>query len=92
MTVVAVSTAGAILSLIGLVAGVGVLSLVAGLFWRVVRPALEIRRYSLEILAAGLAIARNLDGVDELERTRQLGGAVPGLAGGYLERLGRPPR
>jgi hypothetical protein len=82
-----VSTGTAILAWIGLGLGVIVLLFVIGLFNRVVRPALEIRRYADDILEAGLGIARNLDGVDELARTRDLTGAVPGLAGGYLERL-----
>jgi hypothetical protein len=73
----------------GLAAGVGVLGIVVGLFNRVVQPANEIGRYADDVLDAGLAIARNLDGVDELERTRDLGGAVPGLALAYLDRLGR---
>lgn len=75
----AVSTAGAILSWIGLALGVVVLGLVASLFWRVLRPAGEIRAYADDILDAGLGIARNLDGVDELERTRDLGAALPDL-------------
>lgn len=88
MTVLAIATGAAILAWIGLVLGAVVLLAVIALFTRVVKPALEIRRYSHKILDAGLAIARNLDGVDELERTRDLGGAVPRLAGAYLQRLG----
>ena len=72
----------------GLAAGVGVLGVVVGLFNRVMEPAREIDRYAADILDAGLAIARNLDGADELERTLELGGAVPGLALAYLDRLG----
>jgi hypothetical protein len=87
MTAASVSTGSAILALIGLGLGVIVLLAVIGLFNRVIRPALEIRRYADHILEAGLGIARNLDGVDELARTRDLTAAVPGLAVGYLERL-----
>jgi hypothetical protein len=47
---------------------------------RVLRPLREIKRYADEILAAGLAIARNLDGVDEAVTTRELAQALPGLA------------
>ena len=75
----------------GLAAGAGILGVVVGLFNRVIRPAAEIDRYSDRILEAGLAIARNLDGADELERTRELGAAVPGLALAYLERLRGTP-
>lgn len=72
----------------GLAAGVGVLGVVVALFQRVIEPAMEIDRYASDILDSGLAIARNLDGVDELDRTRDLGAAVPGLALAYLARLG----
>ena len=76
---------------IALAAGVVVLLLVVLLFNRIVRPALEIKRYADDILAAGLAIAKNLDGVDEAVRTRELANALPGLAVAYLERLGLRP-
>ena len=72
----------------GLAAGAGVLGVVVGLFDRVIGPAREIDRYAGDILDAGLAIARNLDGADELARSRELGAALPGLALAYLERLG----
>lgn len=75
------------LALIGLALGAVVLVLMVGLFNRVLGPALEIRRYAEHILAAGVGIATNLDGVDKLERTRELGAAVPGLATAYLGRL-----
>ena len=61
------------------------------LFNRVVRPALEIRRYADDILAAGIGIAKNLDGIDEALRTRDLATAVPGLALAYLDKLGLKP-
>jgi hypothetical protein len=76
---------------IGLGAGLAVEVVVVLLFNRVVRPALEIRRYADDILAAGIGIAKNLDGVDEALRTRELATAVPGLALAYLERLGLRP-
>jgi hypothetical protein len=76
---------------IGLAAGVVVLLLVVVLLNRIVRPALEIKRYADDVLAAGLGIARNLDGVDEALRTRELATAVPGLALAYLEKLGARP-
>ncbi|MBA3370116.1 MAG: hypothetical protein H0W36_04630 [Gemmatimonadetes bacterium] len=88
-TVLAIPTGPAILSFIGLALGVVVLVLVVLLFNRVVGPALEIRRYAKDILTAGLAIARNVDGVDELERTRELSAKVPQLGAAYGERLGR---
>ena len=78
-----------ILAWIGLALGLVVALLVVWLFDRVVRPALEIERYSRAILDAGLGITRNLDGVDEVVRTRDLATAVPGLAVAYLRKLGK---
>ena len=90
MTVLAVSTAGAILAWIGLALGVVILGVVVALLNRVVRPATEIRQYSKHILDAGIGIAKNLDDADQLLRTRGLASAVPPLATAYLERLGGP--
>lgn len=73
---------------LGLAAGVPVLGLVVALFDRVITPAGEIDRYAKDILEAGLAISANLEGVEQLARTQELGGAVPGLALAYLEKLG----
>lgn len=77
-----------VLALLGLVVGVVVLLAVIGLFNRVLRGAREVDAYAGDILTAGVGIAKNLDGVDELATTRALGGAVPGLAVGYLRKLG----
>lgn len=85
---VAVSTGIAILALVGLVVGLVVLLLVIALFQRVVSPAQEIDRYAGDILTAGVGIATNLDGVEQLRTTRDLATAVPGLAVGYLKKLG----
>jgi type II secretory pathway component PulM len=87
VTVFAISTGMAILAWIGLALGLVIALLVVQLFNRVVRPLLEIRRYADDILQAGVAIATNLDGVEELERTRELATAVPDLAGAYLQKL-----
>jgi hypothetical protein len=73
---------------IGLGLGLLVALLVVALFDRIMRPALEIKRYAGDILVAGIGIARNLDGVDEAVRTRELATAVPGLAVAYLRKLG----
>ncbi len=83
------STTVVVFAWIGLGLGLAVALLVVWLFDRVVRPALEIERYSRAILAAGLGIARNLDGVDEAVRTRDLATTVPGLAVAYLRKLGK---
>ncbi|MBA3476451.1 MAG: hypothetical protein H0T10_06845 [Actinobacteria bacterium] len=83
------STAVVLFAWVGLGLGLVVALLVVWLFDRVVRPALEIERYSRAILDAGLGITRNLDGVDEAVRTRDLATAVPGLAVAYLRKLGK---
>jgi len=84
-----VSTTVAVFAWIGLALGLVVALLVVWLFDRVVRPLLEIERYSRAILDAGLGITRNVDGVDEAVRTRDLATAVPGLAVAYLQKLGK---
>jgi hypothetical protein len=89
MTFLALETAESVLAVIGLALGLVVAGLVVGLFNRVVRPALEIQRYSEDILEAGLGIGRNLDGVDELAKTHALVMAVPDLAVAYLKKLGK---
>jgi hypothetical protein len=85
-----VTTAQTILAWVGLALGVVVLGLVVGLFNRVVRPALEIRRYADEVADAVGGISRNLEGAGELARTRELADAVPGLATAYLARVRGP--
>ncbi|MDQ4131266.1 MAG: hypothetical protein M3133_09835 [Actinomycetota bacterium] len=87
MTVFAISGGMAVLSWIGLLVGVVVLVVVVALLNRVMIPAREISRYADDILEGGVAIARNVDGVDELHRTRELGAGVPDLANAYLDRL-----
>ena len=88
MTPLALTTVQTVLAIVGLAIGLVVALVVVGLFNRIIRPAREINGYADDILAAGVGIGRNLDGVDELQRTAELGGAVPGLAGAYLEKLG----
>lgn len=88
MTVLAVSTGIAVLAWIGLAVGLVIALVALALLQAVVRPALEIRRYADDILAAGIGIAKNLDAVDELARTRELAVAVPPLAVAYLDKLG----
>jgi hypothetical protein len=89
MTFLAISTGSAILAWIGLALGLVVAVVVVGLFNRVMRPLLEINRYADDILDAGVKIAKNLDDAPEaLTHTRELTTAVPGLAVGYLRKLG----
>ena len=82
----AVTTGQAILAIIGLILLLVVAAVVVILFNRTMRPALEINAYADDILQGGLGIARNLDAVEELERTRQLAARASDLAAGYLER------
>ena len=88
MTVVAMSAGITVLAWVGLILGLVIAVTVVALFNRIVRSALEIDSYASDILDSGLAIARNLDGADELLRTRELATAVPPLAVAYLKRLG----
>ncbi len=83
------STTLVVFAWLGLGLGLIVALLVVWLFDRVLRPTLEIERYSRAILDAGLGITRNLDGVDEAVRTRDLAVSVPGLAVAYLQKLGK---
>ena len=64
------------------------LPIVVILLNRVLRPLREIKRYTDDILEAGLGIARNLDGIDEAATTRDLATALPRLAPPALRRLG----
>lgn len=86
--VLAIGTGSAILAFIGLALGLVIALLVLNLLQAVLRPIQEIDRYARDILTAGVGIATNLDGVDHLERTRALGGAVPGLAVAALTKMG----
>jgi hypothetical protein len=83
--ILAVSTGIAVLSLIGLAVGAFVLLSVVSMFNRIVRPAREIDDYAKDILAGGIGIAKGVDGVDELAKTRDLVNSVPPLAVAYLE-------
>ncbi len=82
------STTAAVFAWIGLAVGLVVLVVALDLLNRVLRPLREIERYADDILEAGLGIARNVDGVDEAVRTRELATAVPALATAYLAQLG----
>lgn len=82
------STFTFVVALLGLGLGLVVAVVVVVLFQAIMRPAAEIDRYAADILEYGVGIARNLDGVDEAVRTRELATAVPGLAVRYLQKLG----
>ena len=75
------STTLVALAWLGLALALGAVVQVAFLLNRVLRPLREIKRYADDILEAGIAIARNLDGVDEAVETRELTQALPELVG-----------
>ena len=82
------STWVAVLAWIGLALGAGGLVQVLLLLNRVLRPLREIKRYADDILEAGVAIATNLDDVDEAVRTRELAQALPDLVRPVAAKLG----
>jgi hypothetical protein len=89
MIPLAISTGIAVLALIGLALGLVVLIVVLALFNRVLRPLTEIDRYATDILDGGIGIAKGVEGVDDLARTRELATSVPPLAVAYLEIVKR---
>jgi hypothetical protein len=88
VTVLAVTTGQAILAFIGLALLLVIAVVVLLLLDNVRRPVDEIDRYATHILDAGVGIAKNLDGVDDLATTHKLATAVPGLAVAYLKKAG----
>ena len=86
--VLAVTTAQAVLAWIGLVLLLVVAVVVWVLLENVRRPVAEIDAYASHILEAGVGIATNLDGVDDLTKTHEIATAAPGLAVGYLKKAG----
>jgi len=88
VSVLAISTGSAILAWIGLVVLLVVAVVVWGLLENVRRPVAEIDRYASDILQAGVGIATNLDGAEQLVKTHALATAVPDLAVAYLKKLG----
>lgn len=88
MTIATVSTGSAVLAILGLVLGLVVAVVVLQLLENLRRPVQEIDLYASDILTAGVGIATNLDGAEQLARTRALGLAVPGLAVRYLKKAG----
>jgi hypothetical protein len=73
------STGLLVLTWIGLAALLGAAVQVLILLNRVLRPLREIKQNADEILEFGVRIAKNLDGADEIVRTRELATALPGL-------------
>ncbi len=76
-----------LLAWFGLLNGLGAAVTLLLLLNRTLRPVNEIRRLADDILDAGLGIARNLDGVDEALRTRELAQRLPRSARTALDRV-----
>jgi hypothetical protein len=77
-----------VLAIIGLIVLLAIAGVVLHLLESVRRPIAEIDAYASDILAAGVGIATNLDGAEQLLETRELATAVPDLAVGYLKKAG----
>ncbi|MDP8942952.1 MAG: hypothetical protein M3N16_02350 [Actinomycetota bacterium] len=88
MTLLAVTTGEAILALIGNAVLLVVALIVVALFNRTVRPALSIDGYADDILQGGLGINRNLDALEELQRTQELATRIATLADRYVRSRG----
>lgn len=87
MSPLAVSTAGAILAILGLVVGLVVLGVVVMLLGAVLSPAREIAQQAKQAPDVAPFISDGVKGVDELGRTRQLANQIPPLALAYLEKV-----
>ena len=86
--IVAMSTGSIVLAWIGIVLLLVIAIVVWALLENVRRPLWEIDAYASDILDAGVGIATNLDAVEQLAHTHELGTAVPGLAVRYLKKAG----
>jgi hypothetical protein len=93
MSLLAVSTAGAILAIVALVVGLVVLGVVIFLLQQVLTPAREISQIAKEAPEVAPFLSNGIQGVDGLSRTTQLSNQVPPLALAYLEKVqaGAPP-
>jgi hypothetical protein len=89
MSLLAVSTAGAILAILGLVVGLVVLGVVIILLQGVLSPAREIAQQAKQAPDVAPFLTNGVQGVDELSRTRQLTNQVPPLALAYLDKVQR---
>jgi hypothetical protein len=92
VTLLAISNALAGAAWFGLAVGLGLAVVVLVLLQSVLRPAREIRRYAEDVLETAVRTAANLEAVEQLEHTRQLAQATPGLAARLLDAHsgGRP--
>jgi len=91
MSLVAVSAAGAILAVIGLLVGLVVLGVVIWLLRDVLAPLLRISA-DIENAETAPMLKKGIPGTDQLDQTRRLAESVPPLALAYLDKLALGPR
>ncbi len=89
MTLFAVSTAVAILSVIGLVVGLVVLVVVIGLLNSTLAPLRQVLGDVQDAKTVPM-LEHGVKGLDQLSRTQQLANSVPPLAVAYLQKLNLP--
>lgn len=93
MPVVAIATGAAVAWWIGLAVFVlVVIPVVAFVAWRLIQVVAEIRRYADDIRQHGAGLARELEAVGELERTRELTGTLRDGLASYAAAVGRIAR
>jgi hypothetical protein len=88
--ILALSSTGEALAIIGLVLGVVVLAFVAFLLHSTLAPLRSVLANVTDASTAGM-LQRGVPGTDQLGRTRQLADSVPPLALAYLAKLGAAP-
>jgi hypothetical protein len=90
MTTLALSSAGEVLAILGLVIGLVVLGLVVALLHMTLAPLRSVLEDVNDASTAQM-LSRGVPGTDQLGRTRQLAQSVPPLALAYLQKLGAAP-
>lgn len=89
MTILGVSTGIAVLAFIGLAVGLVVFFVVIMLLNGVLTPLTQILEHVRNAQTAPM-LEHGVKGPEQLGRTRQLAESVPGLAVGYMQKLGLP--
>jgi hypothetical protein len=90
MTALAISSAGQVLAILGLVIGLLVLGIVVALLHMTLAPLRSVLTNVNDASTAQM-LSRGVPGTDQLGRTRQLAQSVPPLALAYLQKLGAAP-
>ncbi len=87
--IVAASTAGQVLAIIGLTVGLVVFGVVIWLLQGVLTPLLKVKADVVDAATAPM-LQHGVKGVDQIGRTQQLAQSVPDVAVGYMQKLGLP--